>query len=58
VEVHHDIFRDIGSLGDALFPLGRDLFDRTSLAGIREDVVKAFVVWVPCATSRNTDLSG
>jgi len=41
---------------DALRPLGRDLFNRTSLKDIRgEDLV---IVWISCAASRNTDLSG
>lgn len=50
------MFRKIGALDatDALCPLGRDLFNRTSLTGkdIREeDLVKAFVVWISCAAS-------
>jgi hypothetical protein len=61
VEIYHDMFRKIGALDatDALYPLGCDLFNRTSLKDIREeDLVKAFVVWISCAASRNTDLSG
>jgi hypothetical protein len=60
VETHHDLFRDIGALDatDALCPLGRDLFNRTSLKDIREEgLVKAFIVWISCAASRNIDLS-